>query len=161
MIFGIIVDRLLQEVHCHTIHLILELFIGNESSSLLFSFSFLCVFLLLLGVDVDVVHSADYLSQSLNLLVLPSLPSRHDDNCSIGTIGGGRMPDAIAPHACSFNSSADYELALILKEIRFITDQVSRMAQAATRSLYFFYCSTHKAGEEFRTQTESLCRKCG
>lgn len=35
------------------------------------------------------------------------------------------MPDAIAPHACSFNSSADYELALILKEIRFITDQVS------------------------------------
>lgn len=68
---------------------------------------------------------ADILSQSLNLLVLP-LPSRHDDNCSIGTIGGGRMPDAIAPHACSFNSSADYELALILKEIRFITDQVSK-----------------------------------
>lgn len=74
-------------------------------------------------VDVVGVHSIDILSQSLNLLVLP-LPSRHDDNCSIGTIGG-RMPDAIAPHACSFNSSADYELALILKEIRFITDQVS------------------------------------
>lgn len=36
------------------------------------------------------------------------------------------MPDAIAPHACSFTSSADYELALILKEIRFITDQVSK-----------------------------------
>jgi hypothetical protein len=67
---------------------------------------------------------ADKLSQSLNVLVLP-LPSRHDDNCSIGTIGGGRMPDAIAPHACSFTSSADYELALILKEIRYITDQVS------------------------------------
>ena len=50
--------------------------------------------------------------------------SRHDDNCSIGTIGG-RMPDAFAPHACSYTSSADYELALILKEIRFITDQVS------------------------------------
>lgn len=64
-------------------------------------------------------------SHSLNVLVLP-LPSRHDDNCSIGTIGGGRMPDAVAaPHACSFTSSADYELALILKEIRFITDQVS------------------------------------
>lgn len=30
-IFGIIVDRSLQEEeHCHTIHLILELFIGNE-----------------------------------------------------------------------------------------------------------------------------------
>lgn len=123
MIFGIIVDRLLQEVHCHTIHLILELFIGNERSSLLSFFFFVSLFSF--GVDVDVVHFADYLSQSLNLLVLP-LPSRHDDNCSIGTIGGGRMPDAIAPHACSFNSSADYELALILKEIRFITDQVSK-----------------------------------
>jgi hypothetical protein len=76
------------------------------------------------------VHFADILSQSLNLLVLP-LPSRHDDNCSIGTIGGGRMPDAIAPHACSFNSSADYELALILKEIRFITDQVSKWSELA------------------------------
>lgn len=41
----------------------------------------------------------------------------------MGTIGSVRMPDAVAPHAC-FNSSADYELALILKEIRFITDQV-------------------------------------
>ena len=51
-------------------------------------------------------------------------PYRHDDNCSIGTIGGNRMPDAVAPHACSFASSADYELSLILKEIRFITDQV-------------------------------------
>lgn len=66
---------------------------------------------------------ADKLSQSLNVLVLPLPSSRHDDNCSIG---GGRIPDAIAPHACSFSSSADYELALILKEIRFITDQVSR-----------------------------------
>jgi hypothetical protein len=71
-------------------------------------------------------YTADKLSQSLNVLVLPLPPSsRHDDNCSIGTIGGTRMPDAIAPHACSFTSSADYELALILKEIRFITDQVS------------------------------------
>jgi hypothetical protein len=65
---------------------------------------------------------ADKLSQSLNVLVLPLPSCRHDDNCSIG---GGRIPDAIAPHACSFSSSADYELALILKEIRFITDQVS------------------------------------
>lgn len=85
---------------------------------LLFRVSFFCGSLSML------FKTADILSQSLNLLVLP-LPSRHDDNCSIGTIGGGRMPDAIAPHACSFNSSADYELALILKEIRFITDQVS------------------------------------
>lgn len=88
----------------------------SSSFSSLFPFSFL-------RIDVVGVLFVDILSQSLNLLVLP-LPSRHDDNCSIGTIGG-RMPDAIAPHACSFNSSADYELALILKEIRFITDQVS------------------------------------
>ena len=83
------------------------------------------------NIKLDVVlpcETADKLSQSLNVLVLPLPPSsRHDDNCSIGTIGGGRMPDAIAPHACSFTSSADYELALILKEIRFITDQVSNM----------------------------------
>lgn len=122
MIFAITVDHLLQEVHCHTIHLILELFIGNEVFLFFFFSSFLCLFLW--GRCCLVVPFADILSQSLNLLVLP-LPSRHDDNCSIGTIGGGRMPDAIAPHACSFNSSADYELALILKEIRFITDQVS------------------------------------
>lgn len=77
------------------------------------------------GNDADKSHS-------LNVLVLP-LPSRHDDNCSIGTIGGGRMPDAVAPHACSFTSSADYELALILKEIRFITDQVSNDA-------FFYVC---------------------
>lgn len=63
------------------------------------------------------------LKSSINHLA--PLPYRHDDNCSIGTIGGNRMPDAIAPHACSFSSSADYELSLILKEIRFITDQVS------------------------------------
>ena len=77
------------------------------------------------GNDADKSHS-------LNVLVLP-LPSRHDDNCSIGTIGGGRMPDAVAPHACSFTSSADYELSLILKEIRFITDQVSKDA-------FFYVC---------------------
>jgi hypothetical protein len=136
MISGIIVDRSLQEVHCHTIHLILELFIGNgvSSSSSSFFLFFLCVFSLHLSKPNGSMsmlchsspHRADILSDSLNVLVLPLPPSRHDDNCSIGTIGGGgRMPDAIAPHACSFNSSADYELALILKEIRFITDQVS------------------------------------
>lgn len=101
-----------------------------EFLSFLFSSFFRVSFF---GIAVDVVQFADILSQSLNLLVLP-LPSRHDDNCSIGTIGGGRMPDAIAPHACSFNSSADYELALILKEIRFITDEVSSWGGS-------FYCA--------------------
>lgn len=50
--------------------------------------------------------------------------NRPGDDGSIGPIGGTRMPDAITPHTC-IKSSADYELALILKEIRFITDQVS------------------------------------
>jgi len=155
-IFDTIVDHSLQEVHCHTIHIILELFLGNKgfispfSSFFLSLFPFLCLLfwwkkkhfekLILCHMawincvcsyvptkNLQMQNAADYnLSQSLNCLVLPLPPSsRHDDNCSIGTIGGGRMPDAIAPHACSFNSSADYELALILKEIRFITDQVS------------------------------------
>lgn len=39
---------------------------------------------------------------------------------------GNRIPDAIAPHAC-IKSSADYELSLILKEIRYITDQVRKI----------------------------------
>nr|QEM43365.1 nicotinic acetylcholine receptor alpha 7 subunit [Bradysia odoriphaga] len=38
---------------------------------------------------------------------------------------GNRIPDAIAPHAC-IKSSADYELSLILKEIRYITDQLRK-----------------------------------
>lgn len=34
------------------------------------------------------------------------------------------MPDAVTHHTC-IKSSTEYELGLILKEIRFITDQVS------------------------------------
>lgn len=45
--------------------------------------------------------------------------------CSSPGDDGNRIPDAIAPHAC-IKSSTDYELSLILKEIRFITDQVSQ-----------------------------------
>ncbi|XP_035782508.1 neuronal acetylcholine receptor subunit alpha-7-like [Anopheles aquasalis] len=48
------------------------------------------------------------------------------DDGSIGPIGTNRMPDAIAPPHTCFTSSADYELALILKEIRFITDQIRK-----------------------------------
>lgn len=48
MIFDTIVDHLLQEVHCHTIHIILELFIGNENDAndvfLCFSFLFFSLF---------------------------------------------------------------------------------------------------------------------
>lgn len=47
----------------------------------------------------------------------------HVDESSPGD-DGNRIPDAIAPHAC-IKSSSDYELSLILKEIRYITDQVS------------------------------------
>ncbi|XP_070068179.1 acetylcholine receptor subunit alpha-type acr-16 isoform X2 [Drosophila takahashii] len=47
------------------------------------------------------------------------------DDGSIGPIGSTRMPDAVTHHTC-IKSSTEYELGLILKEIRFITDQVSR-----------------------------------
>lgn len=49
--------------------------------------------------------------------------NRQGDDGSIGPIGSTRMPDAITPHTC-IKTSADYELSLILKEIRYITDQV-------------------------------------
>ncbi|KAL9874207.1 neuronal acetylcholine receptor subunit alpha-7-like isoform 2-T2 [Glossina fuscipes fuscipes] len=45
------------------------------------------------------------------------------DDGSIGPIGSTRMPDAVTHHSC-IKSSTEYELSLILKEIRFITDQV-------------------------------------
>lgn len=40
----------------------------------------------------------------------------------IGSVGDGRMHEAIS-HTC-LSSSVEYELALILKELRWITDQV-------------------------------------
>lgn len=49
---------------------------------------------------------------------------RQGDDGSIGPIGSTRMPDAVTHHTC-IKSSTEYELGLILKEIRFITDQVS------------------------------------
>lgn len=52
-----------------------------------------------------------------------SVHHRPGDDGSIGGMNGSRLPDALSPHTC-VKSSAEYELALILKEIRFITDQV-------------------------------------
>uniref|UniRef100_A0A182MIF6 Uncharacterized protein n=1 Tax=Anopheles culicifacies TaxID=139723 RepID=A0A182MIF6_9DIPT len=60
------------------------------------------------------------------------LKERSDDG-SIGPIGTNRMPDAIAPPHTCFTSSADYELALILKEIRFITDQERQKYEKKTK----------------------------
>ncbi|KAI9577960.1 hypothetical protein GQX74_014104 [Glossina fuscipes] len=47
------------------------------------------------------------------------------DDGSIGPIGSTRMPDAVTHHSC-IKSSTEYELSLILKEIRFITDQLRK-----------------------------------
>ncbi|XP_002057510.3 neuronal acetylcholine receptor subunit alpha-7 [Drosophila virilis] len=47
------------------------------------------------------------------------------DDGSIGPIGSTRMPDAVTHHTC-IKSSTEYELGLILKEIRFITDQLRK-----------------------------------
>jgi hypothetical protein len=145
----------------------------SSSSPLFFLFFSLCVFLasfdrneygsmsMLSHFFSPEFRRADILSDSLNVLVLPLPPSRHDDNCSIGTIGGGgRMPDAIAPHACSFNSSADFELALILKEIRFITDQVS--SEALRRPLLCpFHGFAREDDGESSSKTTIVARKSG
>lgn len=48
---------------------------------------------------------------------------RQGEDGSVGPVGGNRLHEAVS-HTC-LNSSAEYELALILKEIRYITDQVS------------------------------------
>ncbi|XP_050319286.1 neuronal acetylcholine receptor subunit alpha-7 [Bactrocera neohumeralis] len=47
------------------------------------------------------------------------------DDGSIGPIGSTRMPDAVTHHTC-IKSATEYELGLILKEIRFITDQLRK-----------------------------------
>lgn len=47
---------------------------------------------------------------------------RQGDDGSVGPVDG-RMHETIS-HTC-LSSSAEYELALILKELRWITDQVS------------------------------------
>lgn len=49
---------------------------------------------------------------------------RQGDDGSVGAVGDGRMHETIS-HTC-LSTSAEYELALILKELRFITDQVSQ-----------------------------------
>ena len=59
------------------------------------------------------------------ILIVLLISYRPGDDGSIGGMNGSRLPDALSPHTC-IKSSAEYELALILKEIRFITDQVSR-----------------------------------
>ncbi|KAI8121554.1 Neuronal acetylcholine receptor subunit alpha-7, partial [Lucilia cuprina] len=47
------------------------------------------------------------------------------DDGSIGPIGSTRMPDAVTHHTC-IKTQTEYELSLILKEIRFITDQLRK-----------------------------------
>lgn len=45
---------------------------------------------------------------------------------TISAAGGGRLHETVSSHTC-LSSSAEYELALILKELRYITDTVSLM----------------------------------
>ncbi|XP_035919886.1 neuronal acetylcholine receptor subunit alpha-7-like isoform X2 [Anopheles stephensi] len=48
-------------------------------------------------------------------------------SAGLGTIsaGGGRLHETVSSHTC-LSSSAEYELALILKELRYITDQLRK-----------------------------------
>lgn len=52
-------------------------------------------------------------------------------SAGLGTIstGGGRLHETVSSHTC-LSSSAEYELALILKELRYITDQVRSVPAA-------------------------------
>ncbi|XP_013097312.2 neuronal acetylcholine receptor subunit alpha-7 isoform X1 [Stomoxys calcitrans] len=53
------------------------------------------------------------------------LENLQGDDGSIGPIGSTRMPDAVTHHTC-IKTQTEYELSLILKEIRFITDQLRK-----------------------------------
>ncbi|XP_058835246.1 neuronal acetylcholine receptor subunit alpha-7-like [Topomyia yanbarensis] len=44
---------------------------------------------------------------------------------TISAAGGGRLHETVSSHTC-LSSSAEYELALILKELRYITDQLRK-----------------------------------
>lgn len=73
-----------------------------------------------------------------NILLLNiRLHFRQGDDGSIGPIGSTRMPDAVTHHTC-IKTSTDYELGLILKEIRVITDQVSDLVTTSKVSSTLF-----------------------
>ncbi|XP_063703036.1 neuronal acetylcholine receptor subunit alpha-7-like isoform X2 [Culicoides brevitarsis] len=77
-----------------------------------------------LDIDDDFRHNCRPLTPGGTLPHNPTYyRTIHTDDGSIGPLAGSRMPDAVQPHTC-ISSSADYELALILKEIRFITDMM-------------------------------------
>lgn len=82
------------------------------------------------GLWVTITHNTRLISpEGYPNILMPLTPSfnpicRQGDDGSIGPIGSTRMPDAVSHHTC-IKSSTEYELGLILKEIRFITDQVS------------------------------------
>jgi len=74
--------------------------------------------------------------------------SRQGDEGSVGPVGAvgpvgscadHRMPEAIS-HTC-LSSSAEYELALILKELRWITDQVTAFQLNLTNICHFSFYS--------------------
>lgn len=72
---------------------------------------------------------------------------RQGDDGSGGGVGpggvvGGKLHETIS-HTC-LSSSAEYELALILKELRWITDQVSKFKYSNTTTLYDYICVYNK-----------------
>lgn len=91
-----------QAVLYHRIQHILELFLGMQSSAP--TFRVMC--------DILRLHFDE---NSLRYFY----SSGEEEN----SMGDGMVPPM---HTC-IKSSADYELSLILKEIRYITDQVNRL----------------------------------
>lgn len=69
---------------------------------------------------------------------------RQGEDVSLGPMGGGVVPPNVGgrlheavSHTC-LSSSAEYELALILKELRVITDAVSLMISYTVEIVLFF-----------------------
>lgn len=128
MTFDVTIDVL--ALHYLISRHIIVLFTGNKLPWFLFNSTFLFLCFLLPPLLASPIHYY-YPFYTYLLLYFPLLPShcRQGDDGSVGPVGDGRMHDAIS-HTC-LSTSAEYELALILKELRWITDQVI--------SFYFTY----------------------
>lgn len=74
-----------------------------------------------------------------------------------GPVVDGRLHEAIS-HTC-LTSSAEYELALILKELRWITEQVGRSLVSRRVSNTIYVCSLVGCFQEYIYRIPS-CKVC-
>lgn len=77
--------------------------------------------------ELEISNESNFNSSNVQANAYNNYVCRQGDDGSVGPVGpvgDTRMHEAIS-HTC-LSSSAEYELALILKELRWITDQVSK-----------------------------------